>query len=161
MSRAAYSCVTPTIASVALTANTTKTVLGVKAHANSGLDLLEVTVAYDGVTASNVPVYTELVYSTWATNSPGTNSTTLAAPAITQLYGRAMTAGFTAAHTWTTEPTVLTTLDNKLLTPNGGLLVWAFPLGTEPDCALAEGFGIRCRAAAAVNVVATLKVARN
>lgn len=161
MSRAAYSCVTPTVASVALAAATSKTILGVKAHANSGLDLLEVTVGYDGVTASAIPVYTELIYATWATNAPGTNSTTLAAPAITQLYGRAMTAGFTAAHTWSTEPTVLTVIDNQVLTPNGGLLKWAFPLGTEPDCALAEGFAIRCKAAAIVNVVATMKVARN
>lgn len=160
MSKCGYSCVTPSAASVALAAGTAKTILGAKAHANSGLDLLEVTVAYDGVTASAVPVYTELCYCTWATNAPGTNSTTLAAPAITQLYGRALTAGFTAAHTWTSEPTALTVIDNQLLTPNGGLLKWAFPLGCTPDTALGEGFAIRCKAAAIVNVVATMKVER-
>lgn len=160
MSKCGYSAVTPTAASVALAAATAKSVLGVCAHANSGLDLLEVTVAYDGVTSTAVPVYTELCYSTFATNAPGTNSTTLASPAITQLYGRAITAGFTAAHTWTSEPTALTVIDNQLLTPNGGLLKWAFPLGCTPDAAVSNGFVIRCKAAAVVNVVATMKVER-
>lgn len=163
MSRAIYSCVTPSAASVALSAATAKTVLGVKAHANSSLDLLNVTVGFDGVTASAVPAYVELCYCTWATNAPGTNSTTLASPAITQTVGRVLTAGFTAAHTWTAgnEPTTLTVIDNQVLTPNGGLLKWQFPLGTEPDCALGEGFALRLKAAAAVNVVATMLVARN
>lgn len=160
MADAIYSIVTPTVASVALTGGTAKTVLGAKAHANSGLAVLAATISFDGVTASAVPAYAELCYSTWATNSPGTNSTTLSAPAITQVSGRALTAGFTAAHTWTSEPTVLTPIDNQVLTPNGGLIKWAFPLGQEPDSALAEGFVIRLKAAANVNCVCTMWVKR-
>src|SRR5229473_128263 len=60
---------------VALAAATAKTVIGAKAHANSGLLLSAATIAFDGVTASAVPVLIELSSLSWATNSPGTNST--------------------------------------------------------------------------------------
>jgi hypothetical protein len=147
-----YKLVTATASSVALSAATAKTVLGAKAHANSGLMLKKWKVSFDGVTASAVPVEIEVCYCTWATNGPGTNSTSLVAPAITQESGRVLTAGFTAAHTWTTEPTALTTLDHFVLTPNGGVVFYDYPL--------AEGFAIRCKAPATVNVVATMAVSR-
>ena len=65
-----YLCATE--GAVALSAATAKTIVGVKAHANSGLLLQGARVAFDGVTASGVPVLVELCYCTWATNSPGT-----------------------------------------------------------------------------------------
>ena len=92
---------------VALAAATAKTILGAKAHANSGLQLKSFMVAFDGVTASAVPVLVELCYATFATNSPGTNSTSVT---VRQAHGRVLTAGFTGAKNWTTEPTVLTVL---------------------------------------------------
>lgn len=142
---------------VALTAATAKTVIGAKAHANSGLMVKGFEVAFDGVTASAVPVLIELCYSTWATNSPGTNSTSTT---VRQQYGRVLTAGFTAGKTWTTEPTTLTVLKEFLMAPDKGLVMYQFPLGQEPDCALAEGFGIRCTAPAAVNVRASMLLER-
>jgi hypothetical protein len=144
-------------AAVALAAATAKSVLGVKAHANSGLLVTRFSVAFDGVTASAVPVFIELCYSTFATNSPGTASTTVTP---LQRSGRSLAVGFTAAKTWTTEPTVLTTLRSFDLTPNGGVLMYDYPLGTEPDCNLAEGFVIRVTAPAVVNVVAEMSVVR-
>ena len=90
-------------------------------------------------------------------NSPGTNSTSVT-PA--QIAGRVMTVGATAGKTWTTEPTTLTVIREKLVTPNGGVFAYDYPLGTEPDCALGEGFAIRCTAPATVNVRATLEVSR-
>jgi hypothetical protein len=144
-------------ANVALTGGATRTVLGVKAHANSGLLLVDWDITFDGVTASNVPGLVELCYCTWATNSPGTASTSVT---VTQRLGRALTAGFTAGETWTTEPTVLTVIRRRRFTPNGGVLVYDYPLGKEPDCALGEGFAIRCNFAAAVNVVASMGVSR-
>src|SRR5947207_1727566 len=123
----------PTGGAVALSAATAKTILGWKAHANSGLLLLDYEVGFDGVTASAVPVLVEICYATWATNAPGTNSTSVT-PA--QRNGRVLTVGATAGKTWTVEPTVLTVIREKLLTPNGGLVVYDFPLGKEPDCAL-------------------------
>jgi len=143
-------------AAVALSTSA-KTVLGVKSHANFGLDWLGFEIGFDGVTASAVPVAVEACYCTWATNSPGTNSTSVT-PA--QAYGRVITAGFTAAKTWSAEPTVLTVIKEFLLTPNGGLLSYRWPLGTTPDCALAEGFAIRCTAPAAVNLRVSMDVER-
>lgn len=155
MSAVGYSCQTE--GAVALSAATAKTIIGVKAHANSGLQLKGFFVAFDGVTASAIPVLVEVMYSTWATNSPGTASTSTT---VRQSYGRILTAGFTSGKTWTTEPTVLTNIEEFLLTPNAGFVAYQWPLGQEPDSALAEGFVIRCNAPAAVNVRATLLVER-
>ena len=142
---------------VALTAATAKTIIGAKAHANSGLQLKGFMVAFDGVTASAVPVLVEVMYSTWATNPPGTNSTSTTPR---QSYGRVLAAGFTSGKTWTAEPTVLTPIEEFLLAADKGLIAYQWPLGQEPDCALAEGFVIRCNAPAAVNVRATMLLER-
>ena len=155
MAACGYSIVTG--GAVGLTAATAKSILGVKAHANSGIQVKSLEVAFDGVTASAVPVLIELCYATFATNSPGTASTSVT-PA--QNYGRVLTAGFTAGKTWTTEPTVLTVLKELLLPADKGVLAYQFPLGQEPDSALAEGFVIRCTAPAAVNVRASMVVER-
>ena len=158
MAKAGYS--TSTEGAVALAAATAKSILGVKSHANFGLDLRALSVGFDGVSASAVPVLVELLYCTWATNSPGTASTLTT---IRQNYGRVIAAGATAGKTWTTEPTVLTMVGDPgefLLTPNAGLIVIRFPPGEGADCALAEGFVIRCTAPAVVNVRASLAFER-
>ena len=155
MASVGYSIITG--GAVALTAATAKTILGVKAHANSGVQLKSFEVAYDGVTSSAVPVLVELCYATFATNAPGTASTSVT-PA--QVYGRVLAAGFTAGKTWTTEPTVLTVLKEWLMAPDKGLVMYQFPLGQEPDTALGEGLVIRCTAPAAVNVRASMAVER-
>jgi hypothetical protein len=147
MAKSGYSAVTG--GAVALSAATAKSIIGVKSHANFGLDLKKVRVGFDGTTASATPVLVELCYATFASNSPGTNSTSVT-PA--QVYGRSIAVGATAAKNWTTEPTVLTVLEEWLVTPNGGLLIYDLPLGDTPDCAVSEGFVLRCTAPAAVNV---------
>lgn len=148
---------TTTEGAVSLSAATAKSILGVKAHANSGLQVKGFKVGAKGVTASNVPGVIELCYSTFGANSPGTNSTSTT---IRQLYGRVLTAGFTGGRNWTTEPTTLTVIEEFPLTPNGGLVIIPFPLGTEPDCALAEGFVLRLTFPDAVNVHASMDVER-
>ncbi len=151
MAKAGYTITTG--GAVALSAATAKTVLGVKSHANFGVDLTKFRVGFDGVTASAVPVLIEVCYCTWGANAPGTNSTSVT-PA--QAYGRALTVGATAAKTWTTEPTTITVLEEFLLTPNGGVVLYDWPLGTTPDSALGEGFALRLTAPAAVNVRAAM-----
>jgi hypothetical protein len=151
-----YSANTGT-AAIALSAATAKSVLGAKAHANSALLLKKFKVAFDGVTASAVPVLIDVCYATWATNSPGTNSTSAS---IIQAGGRVLTAGFTMGYGWSAEPTVLTVIESFLLTPNVGVFFYDYPLGDEPDTALGEGFAIRCTAPATVNVRATMAVSR-
>lgn len=154
MAKAGYSVLS---GAVALAAGTAKTALFVVAGAQFGLDLKKYRIAFDGVTASAVPVFWEINYSTAATNStPGTGNTSLTS-AITQNYGRAIaTTGMLAGGNCTSEPTVQTNIDGDLLTPNGGLLVYDFPLGDVPDCAPANGFCIRLTAPAVVNVRCTM-----
>lgn len=150
-----YKCSTE--GAVALTAATAKTVVGVKAHANSGLVLVGYRVEFDGVTASAVPALIELCYCTYGANAPGTNSTSTTPR---QQQGRVLTAGFTSGKTWTTEPTTITVIDDFILTPNGGVVIYDAPLGTEMDAALGEGFAMRVTAPATVNVRAVLAVSR-
>lgn len=140
-----------TSAAVALSAATARTSLMVITPAQFGGELKKFRIGFDGVSASAVPVLWEIVRSTNATNStPGTANTTESAN-IVQLYGRSITAGFTAFSASTTEPTVLTVVEANLLTPAGGLLVYDFALGSEVECDVSSGLGIRLTAPATVN----------
>lgn len=141
---------------VGLTAATAKSVLGLKAHANSGLVLRKFRVMFDGVTATAVPVLAELGYCTFGANSPGTNSTSVT-PA--QASGRVIAVGATAGKTWTTEPTTITVLDEWLLPPTSGA-IYDVPLGDEPDADLAQGFVLRLTAPATVNARAAMWFSR-
>jgi hypothetical protein len=138
---------------VALSAATAKTCLFVTAGAQFGIVLKKFTIGFDGVTASAVPVFWEVNYSTAATNStPGTGNTSQTAN-INQIYGRSIaTTGLLAGSACTSEPTVQTNIRANLLTPNGGLLVYDIPLGDYPDSAAAQGFAVRLTAPAVVNV---------
>ena len=138
-------------ADVALAAATAKSILGVRSGAAFGIALKSWGVSFDGVSATAEPVAVHLCHATFATNAPGTASTDASAN-IAQTSGKTLAHGCTAAHTWTTEPTVLVEIDEILLTPNGGTYKWAFPLGDEPDGGLSEGYVIRCNAPAVVNV---------
>jgi hypothetical protein len=135
-------------APVALSAGVAKTVLSVVAPAQFGVDLIKYRIGFDGVTASAIPVLVELV--TWTTDGTGTAGT------VVQVYGRSITAGFTTKYNYSAEPTTPTLVDRFTLTPNGGTLVYDFPLGTSPDTAVSNLIGIRCTAPAAVNVNATM-----
>jgi hypothetical protein len=152
MAKAGYSVSTG--AAVALAAATAKTVLFVVAPAQFGVDLKKYRIAFDGVTASAVPVLVEICSLTAASNSvAGTGNTTAT---VAQVYGRAITAGFTAGYNSTSEPTVLAAIDSFLMTPNGGVVLYDYPLGDTPDNDVSKGFAIRLTAPAAVNVRATL-----
>jgi hypothetical protein len=151
MSKTRYSIQTG--AAVALSAATAKTVLAVIAPAQFGVDLVSYEVAFDGVTASAVPVLVEICSSTFATNStPGTNNST---GTVNQTAGRSVTPGFTGFYASTSEPTVLTPIDSFTMTPNGGTVIRDYN-GNTPDSAVSAGFVIRCTAPAAVNVRATM-----
>ncbi|MGI5169878.1 hypothetical protein ACQEU3_46735 [Spirillospora sp. CA-253888] len=147
MAKSGYSAMTG--AAVALAAGTAKSVLGVRGNAAFGIDLKKFTVSFDGTSASATPVLVEICYATFATNAPGTNSTSVTPQ---QNYGRAIAHGVTAARNWTSEPTVLTVARELLLTPAGGVVLYDWPLGDTPDSAASEGYVIRCTAPAAVNV---------
>ncbi|MFI7691795.1 hypothetical protein ACIBQ6_22190 [Nonomuraea sp. NPDC049655] len=158
MAKSAYEITTE--GAVALSAATAKTILGVKSGAttaNHGVDWISYSVGFDGVSAGAVPVLIELCACTFGANPPGTNSTSVT---IMQTRGRAASTGFSAAKTWTTEPTTITVFKSFLLTPNGGTILYDWPLGTSPDSPLGEGFAIRCTAPATVNVRASMAFER-
>lgn len=144
-------------AAVALSAATAKSVLGHRANAAFGLEWVKGGVYFDGVTASAVPVLVEFCLATFATNAPGTASTSVTP---VQTYGRAITHGQTAARNWTTEPTVLSVSQERLITPNGGVWEWEYFEKSRPDCDVSNGFVIRCTAPAAVNARAGIDVER-
>jgi hypothetical protein len=154
MAKAGYGCSTE--AAVALT-TVAKTILGVNGTANFGVDLKGFTISYDGTSATAVPILVEIMYATFATNAPGTASTSVT---VDQRYGRTITPGFVAARNWTTEPTVLTGYAEFYLTPNGGHIGYDWPLSETPDSAVSNGYVIRCTPPAAVNVRAALKFER-
>lgn len=149
----------PTGGPVALVAATAKTVLGVQvaAGASYGMELKKLWFGFDGVSASAVPVTVELCVCTFATNPPGTASTSVTPQ---QVYGRTITHGLLAAKGWTAEPTVITPFADFPLSPAGGLVLYDVPLGDCPDFAPGAGLALRLTAAAGVNVRATAMVER-
>lgn len=153
MAKAGYSVVTG--GAVSLSASTAKSVLGIQAPDDFGLDLKKIWWGFTGTTASDAPVTCELCYATFETNVAGTNSTAITTT-VRQLYGRTIDHGIVAGKNWTAEPTALTSLFEVPLTPNGGTLPYDIPLGDTPDCAPGEGFVLRFTAAASVSVRATL-----
>lgn len=145
------------LSSNALTASATRTVVGVKSGAAFGLQVIKWGISFNG-SAAAAGIEVQLNYCTWATNSPGTASTSITA---TQDYGRTLTNGITGAGHWTTQPTALSVIESKFIQQSGAY-EWSMPLGKEPDCALGEGFAVTCITPAAVtpNYVAFLAVER-
>jgi hypothetical protein len=137
-----------TAGAIALTAATAKTILNVISGANAINRLTELSVSFDGVTPTAVPVLVELCYSTQATaGTPG------ASPTPTQIRGATRTCQATAGRNYSAEPTVLTTWKRWLVPAFNGLLVVQFPLGREPEqIVTADGMLLRCTAPAGVNV---------
>jgi hypothetical protein len=150
VAKAGYTATTG--AAVALAAATAKTVLGILAPSTFGADLIAVRVGIDTATTLLV----ELCATTFATNAPGTASTSVT-PA--QVYGRSITTGFTAARTWTSEPTAITVLEEWEFT-SGGTAIYDIPLGDSYDCAVSTGFSLRFTAGATANARATMKFER-
>lgn len=155
MASTGYSCTTS--ADIALAAATAKSVLGVTAPAQFGVDFRGFQLSFNGVTASAVSVLWELCQATFATNGPGTNSTSTT---VQQTHGRTITAGFTAAQNWSVEPTVLTVIESDLVTPNAGGFFFDYPLERSPDNAVSTGFVLRLTAPATVSARSTFKFGR-
>lgn len=153
MAKTGYSVVSP---AVSLPANAARSVLGVLAPTSFGLEIKKIRVGTLG-TAVAAPGDIQLCAVTFAANQPGTASTSVTPQ---QVYGRSIPAGFTAAHTWTSEPTELVVIDSWPLSPNSGTILYDLPLGDSPDCGPSTGFVLRARFADAVSVAATLWVER-
>jgi hypothetical protein len=135
------------------------TAIGIQAGADFGLALKKIHIGFNGVTAANPPITVRLFSATYATNPPGTNSTS---STPIQVNGRTLAATNMLGGTlWTAEPTVKTYIDSWPLTPNGGTVLYDLPLGDEPDTpALGSGFGIELTPGQSVGFIGTLWVTR-
>lgn len=157
MAKAGYSA--STLADVALVAATPKSVVGVLAPAQFGVDLTAFEIGLLGNTSGQVPGRVELCYATFATNPPGTQSVSVTP---VQTYGRTISPGFTAAYDWNAgnEPTVLTVLQVWPLATTAGLVLYQFPENKSYDSDVSDGFVIRVTSPNNVNVRATLHFER-
>lgn len=158
MSAPVYGVSTP--ADVPLSAATAKTVLTVKAHAASGLEVVGFDISFLGVLATDVPALVEVCQWSGATAGTATGAAT-----ITQEGGLTLAAGFTANYGYTAgnEPTVLAPFKPFNLTPNGGLVFYDYPLGNEPQCGFSPlGFALRVTSpnAQSLGCRATMRVRR-
>lgn len=148
---------TATAGAMALAAATAKTAVAVIAGSTTAPALSELSISFDGVTASAVPVLVELCESTQA----GAGTTTAQTPIQTRGWPPSASVS-SAAQTYTAEPTVLTVARKWLLSPNGGLMVVQFPMGKEPTglitaSAAGKAWAVRLTAPAIVNVHVTVE----
>ena len=129
-------------ADVSLAANTTQTILGVLSGSAFGLQLKKIGLGARGSGSSAptaVPLLVEICYCTFATNTPGTNSTS---ETPIQTYGRVIAHGVTAASAWSSEPTVLSVWDEFALHPQQ-MMKEGLPFGEEYDTDVSDGFAMR------------------
>jgi len=82
-----------------------KTALGIQASTNVCVKVMEASFSFDGSTSGNAPAQCEFDQITFATNAPGTNSTSVT-PSKSDT-GRGETIQATAGKTWTAQPTVI------------------------------------------------------
>jgi hypothetical protein len=137
-------------------AGTVKSILGVAGNANFGVILKELWLDFDGITSSNNSVKLAVARCTFATNPPGTNSTTVT---VKQSSGRHAATGFAAGKSWTSEPTGIESVAEEefSLDPNKGMLRYPWPLGDEPDSALGEGWLLRALIESSDTVTAAIR----
>jgi hypothetical protein len=143
MSKSGYAVTTQGEVALAA-AGTVLNLLGVKAGVDQNVDLVSWWIDFDGIAAADKPVQVGIYACSFATNAPGTNSTSVV---VKQQYGRVVGNGFTAARSWSTAPTVIDTepIDEFALDANKGLYRYDWPLGSTPDTPLGQGFLVRVR----------------
>jgi hypothetical protein len=142
---------------IALVAATAKTVMYINSAAANQPSWVEWCIGFDGVTSTAIPALVETTYGTKASNStPGTASTSFT-PVQTRGWPTQASAQ-AAANACTSEPTVLVSQRQYLVSPYGGLLIMQLPMGRETtqvaSGAAISGIqgGIRCNAPAIVNI---------
>ena len=134
---------------VALAAAVAKSLVGVKAPANQAIFIMEVAVSFDGATSSNPSVVVDLGRCTFATNSPGTASTTYTPSKKDP--GRGETPQSAGAVNWTTEPTVITPFRTIDVPQFGGVYHYICPITAPLVVAGGQGFVVRANSPQVVN----------
>jgi hypothetical protein len=109
----------------------------------------EIAVTFDGSNAGNASALVEFCRATFATNGPGTNSTSVTPGKRNP--GDAETIQSTAAKNWTTEPTVLTAQQTLYVPQFNGVYHLIVPFTVPFKVIGGQGFVIRITASANVN----------
>lgn len=141
--------------SVALTAATAKTVVGINPAANYRVRVLEAKVSFDGATSTNAPAVVDFCFVTFATNAPGTNSTTVTA--VVKDKDVVETVQSACAKTWTAEPTVVTVAETTDVGQFNGIYHYICPFAVPYVIKTSLGFGIRINSPNNVNVSGKLE----
>lgn len=137
---------------VSLSANTAKTVAAVSTAATRRARLVGVSVSFDSTTGTDNSVLCEIVRSDATTAGTATSRTPVPIDAAETA---ALCSGFV---NYSAEPTVLTVVDEKRITPVGGTLIEPFEFLDQPVAAAsARLLGVRLTSAQAQsNVRCTL-----
>jgi len=134
-----------------------KTVLKLITPTQFAIEVKELAIFTDGVTASAVPATWDYFTSdeTTAGSNPATSVTT-------QISGATHAHGITVGNNFTAEGTTYTVVKSGYIPQFMGTLILQMPLGDEPEspAGLADSFGIRINVTANVNVLAWIKWAR-
>jgi len=126
-----------------------KTALAIKAATNVVVKVMEAMFSFDGSTSTATPAQCEFDQITFATNSPGTNSTSVT-PSKTDT-GRAETIQATAAKTWTAQPTAIAVQWPIAVAQYNGIYHYVNPFVSPFICIGAQGCGISINSSATVN----------
>lgn len=138
-------------ATVSLAASTARSVAGLKAATNQVVKVLEFRATHDGNTSGNSPDITDIYRCTYATNPPGTNSTSNTPGKKDP--GRAETIQTTAATAWTAgnEPTVITVEETYNLPQYNGAYHYIIPFAAPQIVVGGQGYGVRHNSPNTVN----------
>jgi hypothetical protein len=132
--------------------STLTTDLGIQCAAQQAITLDEVDVGFDGTNSANGPGIIDLGQCTYATNAPGTNSTTVTAVASDS--GRPETIQSKGGKTWTAQPTVITIWKSFLVPTYMGSAIAPLPL-SKPMIAKGGG-GVSLASTLPASVTANL-----
>lgn len=126
-----------------------KTALGIFASTNICVKAMEGMFSFDGSTSTATPAQCEWDQITFATNPPGTNSTTVT-PAKSDT-GRAETIQATCGKTWTVQPTVITTQWPVAVAQYNGIYHYVNPFVSPFIIIGGKGGGLSINSSATVN----------
>lgn len=128
--------------------STLTTDLGIKNAANQAITVDEIDVGLDGTTSTNGPGIIDMGFCTYATNSPGTNSSSVTLVASDN--GRPETIQSTGGKTWTVQPTVIAIWKSFLVPTYMGSAIAPLPMMKPMICKGGSGISVASTLPAAV-----------
>jgi hypothetical protein len=134
-----------------------KTVLKLITPATYSIEVKEIGISMDGVTASAVPATVDVFIS-----DETTAGTSVGTPVTTQVNGATSAHGLTVGQNFSAEGTTYTVIKSMFVPQFMGLVVLQNPLGDEEEspAGAADSIGVRINVTANVNVHCWIKWAK-